>query len=1787
MPNLKDRPYVGTWKLGDRSLVQHTPDALVYINGALSVPGCKSCEGRIDIQKFITEVSVEGGVEPNGASASFTLSVPVHSTDAFARDAKFLLHPGLEVHVYHRGYFPATGLFSNLGNAQSDGTVSEQTTTSTVKNTVTKSGSSGGTKAKYSKDAADFDPDAVPDAQKKKWKSKFSRLAHYANSTKTDQRYQNSLVVGGAGEVIEQYWRQKFPNAKVVVTSFGRKDGDNGNHSNGAAIDFKVQTNQRGAGTYVPALQVWASLKKLGAAGRIPKGAAGLYLNIEPGSSTGTKPEQAGPGAHSNYAPGSSSSVHYDFRGSYGFRPNTTVEQWVWTDKDGDGKDEAKSYAKGLKSLRDSGRGEIADYITNGGWKKDPYLPDVGSGVPNLLQVTGQSSGFSQGSPTTGTTTTKVTKGSVVLDADFSPSIIDRLGLGGLGIEDVISYPYYPTFHGIVTQVSHSWSGGMQTISVQCASMMHFWQYHKVITQGAMGSTTKVKKAGKTYIDGHRFTGQHPYQIIGTLHRMVFGDAAGSVGSFDHVSNAAGVQSSFGGARYNFTAITKEYWKRRFARTAVNLRMHAVSGALYSTLQSAYMSETSSNRLMKNFRNAFKGTIGTKVTAGTASLDLANPRALRGTLFAMSPLSGGRRHIRPAAVKAASKRQFGLNILEMFAFHKQLGNIANFGMFDAAYMSKLDIAQKVMEITGFEFYQDMDGDFVFKPPMWNLDTSGSRTYRIEDIDIINVSFEEKEPQCTYVVVKQGMTDASGLSTGTDEVTNKVAIYVDHRLVAKFGYRPFEFQTTYMKDTVGMYYMAMARLDVLNVPTHSASVTIPIRPELRPGYPVFIPYLDCFYYIQSMSHSFSIGGQCTTTLQLVAKRAKFFAPGEPGGFGIDAIRFTGDGYPEKPLEVIGPDGAPRLSGFPNVVMALDPNQVNPLWYPAGPRLDKLDSEEDVYNLLEFASGSGVGLLGLDENSNFILRSDSDSMLGAVEIVINVENGTVTNKQTGQSFGTFAQLAADLSKAQKKLEKITSNDWRQTVKSERDSAGQALSKLNGNIKALKATPKSPERDAELAKLEAKRLAAEKKYASWTSVRSPVDALIAQNADSTPVLGLLRAREVLQRQFGLALDHESARQLDLIQMDQLLASRKANFTSDTVVGEYRYYSASHPKPEHQGAPYLNFTAPPSGGMTTEKTPLPLGDDFQNVPVKGYLAATTSTRAEAELVEGHIPTRGIALDIPRYGAANLQGSSSYGTVVPTSEILTVSFGTHSVTMGRPIAKSWNILASKGTPSALGSAFAKRITKAELGDAEGSDTPEERWGKEWEKALEEVMRSYNDALKANGLEYVVSISGTPPGDDPNSVTIQGVTIEAGWQTSFEVWRQQSPRRFASKEGDVDKVVKLWEKKLAASFESAVSVFIQQVRTEILDAAHKVAEESDDDEGLDLAFQMSTDFMASVSSKFGIPFSQGSLARTVQVTGSKKVKVWSPVFPVSDAQGYEVVGAFQYGRGLRTDDDSWQSLRQQDPFSVLDPKTAADIINTVVHADHSGKAKKGVVVDVERELPGGTVVTESKTLKGNAAKTALEKKALNTLRKKYSDADLIDMGILKKVSANRYVMDLANIIANRNDTIHKLPINNAGLSLADLSLKQDGKICECRAAEASVRIEAFGNEDFLSFSGSEASGFSPRSFADTSYKWLQQQAHLASSSHRVQQKTLRGTALEPPNNSKFMSLNDLKKGLSDSFSAPIEAATKRFEETKEQWGRFEDEAKRRFRQAKQDVAAEFDGNPDTNAGDPLPEDRED
>lgn len=523
---------------------------------------------------------------------------------------------------------------------------------------------------------------------------------------------------------------------------------------------------------------------------------------------------------------------------------------------------------------------------------------------------------------------------------------------GGLDVSNAVLYPYYLVFHGVMTEVSHEYSGGEHTASISCADMLHFWQYQRMSTSGsAFGARPTNSKVDMTLV-GHTMTGMSPYAIIYQLFRDVQGSAGGVEFALGNKTNASANSTVIGESLFSLSIL---YWQKRFSQSMMSLRMYGADGTLYNAFQAAFLASLKSSDPEK---------LAKKYAGKNAQSYEVDPLVRASRVSGFDPYSVGL----GAEGGSGKEGQLGINVAALQAFTSDISQWGNVNFFETTYVSKLDIATNVKEACGFEFYQDVDGDLVFKPPFYNLDTSGSRVYRIEDIDIISFSASTKEPEATVVKATGGhFRGMTGFGLENNEWGTR-AEFIDYRLVAKYGWRPKDFETTYHTNPQAMFFACVARFDVFNIGVNSASCSIPLRPELRPGYPVYVVPFDCFYYVHSMSHSFSFGGQCTTALNLVGRRAKFHAPGEPPRDGskptISNIRLNNLHLPMMPLEVSEVDGEqvyPRMQGFPNVVMTLDPELVNPLSFASGVPVDELQTVDAIRALIAQVRSSRLGVL----------------------------------------------------------------------------------------------------------------------------------------------------------------------------------------------------------------------------------------------------------------------------------------------------------------------------------------------------------------------------------------------------------------------------------------------------------------------------------------------------------------------------------------------------------------------------------------------------------------------------------------------------------------------------------------------------------------------------------------------------------------------------------------------------------------------------------------------------------
>ncbi len=1370
---------------------------------------------------------------------------------------------------------------------------------------------------------------------------------------------------------------------------------------------------------------------------------------------------------------------------------------------------------------------------------------------------------------------------------ETQPSVLELAGLGGSGIEDVLAYPYYQVFHGVVTSVSHAWSGGVNTVSVQCASMLHFWQYHTISTNASVFGARPKEGKLRTSMVGHNFTGMHPYQILYTLHHDMVGSAGGVAWNLSQKTNQTAKSEVAGESLFSLNI---KYWRRRFNSEMVKLRLHGASGELFNTAQSAFLASTSSANLTKVLRKRH-----TKIQPGK--------RQAKGILEQSVTVGFSRRNKAEALVQSRQRQantknspKFEINLIEMQAFVSNISNWGQVNLFESTYESKLDIANKVAEVTGFEFYQDVDGDLVFKPPMYNLDTSSSRVYRIEDIDIISINFDEKEPEVTYMTMKNAHFKNLG-GTGVDGEWGVRGQYIDYRLVAKFGWRPSDFETSYLNNRRALFFAAVNRLDILNAPSNSASLTIPIRPELRPGYPVYIPYLDAFYYCSSFAHSYSVGGQCTTSMQLIAKRAKFFAPGKVGATsrGIESIDLKNTILPQRPLGIVGKNELPRLAGFPNVVMALDAEAINPLFFVVGADLDRIDNPQVLKNLLSI--GEDLGLVTKDPvTGNYLIKvqvgSDDKGLGESKEVLFSLQDKTVgkrrgEGKKSNKSRGGKGRKTADkgatkdspinlldaaiayqkkkqewsgeglkgkqAKKAPLRVRQKAINDLRSEISGGNDEITRLVTALNDESDDKKRAQINEKIERLVFDIEgtpSNRLSSKQKRKAKTRKAALKGQLLrleeAQNAlaeekknfdrdlrnsEKDGVAHLLGLLDAVGEEF-LSKNEEYADLNSTVNLLDMLSDKKASFSGSTQPGSYRYYSASHPDPDQQGMKRIIYEETQAGekGVTLENSFLE--PRFRGTKVEGFLPSRQITRPrpgapkpEAQL--GPITVqRGIQVLTGNPAAAK-------GEVLPTSEIKELMFSVQRATFfldkkttARPATiNDLGNTALAGCVDQFVQSLKTRTAQTLL-----NLSVEDLFIGVWDK------QEANIKLGVDAVRKVLTVKPTkkifpdfPRLEFPLIITPQGGEsvstrlILFGFQLRGNDQGEVAWGKEVTSTGSIAFADAPTVSEAATEAAQLVGeIFFIEInrarRSWVADASLRKFSVKEINKGL-------TEFNTFLSQTWGVEVSAQKAKKGVkQRVRQKQQDLYSPVFPVSDAGGYEVIGSYRYGRGVSIEPSNvFRGLHFQDPLLFLDRRTIEEVLDVFVRGNSSRE------VQVPRRDKNGKALKNSRGeplfdyFKGAGGRGELDKKVLDQLRRNLTDKQIIDLIGVDTNDPDQLHLGMANYFADKGrDGIQKLPVINTALSLADLTFHSDSRVCACKAREADILLEAFSDQDFIKFvkpGSSIPQGFGGET-PDQATQWLTQVTALASTSWAQSQAALRGEVLDRGGSSVIKALGD-------------------------------------------------------------------
>ena len=1516
---LLNRPYIGTYVPNKRKVVQYTPDALVYLNGDTAMAGCRTCRSRIDIQQFVTSVSVDAGTEPGASSASISLSIPRHYGDSLLRDGNTILRNGLEVHIYIRGYFPMTGL-------------------------------------------------------------------------------------AGEGETV-----------------------------------------------------------------------------------------------------------------------------------------------------------------------------------------------------------------------------------AGIDLRDLPQYPYYPVFHGVVTSVSHEYSSGYYTASLSCSGMLHFWQYMMIASNGAAFGARPDNSAVRPNLRGHIYTGMSPFSIIYSLYRDTAGAAAGVGFALQSRTNYRANSSATGDSLYS---MTMRYWESRFMNGSMyRLRMHGASGTLFSASQQAYLSRLNAAQLrfigsVSSPRSSRGARSVAEVGQALGVIDLEEGRGVRiargADLLYLSSSGGGR-------------RDYGVNVAQMQAFVNDISQYSQVNFFETTYESKLDIATQVSNICGYEFYQDMDGDLVFKPPLYNLDTSSSRVYRIEPEDVISISFTENEPEATYMICKGG--PFQNMRGAVDEAEWGVrSTYIDYRLVAQFGWREGTFESNYYNNARSAYWAAVANLDRVNKGVNSCSITIPIRPEIRQGFPVYISSIDCFYYVESISHSVSFGSSATTTLNLVARRRKFLPPGNPSA-NIDGVVLDNTISPPRAFQYLDNAGMPRLLGFPNVVMALDPTRINPLFFVVGFLAEESSLLErsrggatvsaerrDVFlsNFVIMLWGASLLSVGTQESndgtSESFRRPDTEeredvvlkgpwiiqaTSSGGRQITYeNLRNGlTALIQIRGRARTRLNRLDAAIATAQQEL-----FDAQATT----GSSDEEISRLTNRLESL-----SQERVllAQFLNSEVKTLSGQnspytafQNYAQFfQALREIQQVTIGANPLRTTQGGNVGLLVNVTSESGGGIDElEAATLVDFLIAQlrdrnplgvnrdmfldetgtinntagilELLSDRKAAGGVNTP-GYYRYYSASHYQPNQQGYVDLGSSASEELrdleriGARTRDADAASGSRGA-APVSPLQAELNSARELLGNSEGLAPE--IVSNLRRR-VAELEAQIASSTGPETREVERVTLRdagdvntTEDLRVITVTPLSDEEAEGAGIPKDRRNDFVSLVDREPVKglnvrtfiNPEPTPTPtsqifalcfERRSARRFERYARLVINNVERAPNwlnscignsADGSQPGRSIAaglanslyarlspadktnlGITGGDlvtracagitgvrNPNGTPISGGDYAGGNPTNKAVSGADiTSAAFSTLSGVTAATLESAQRAVLLNKANALATQLGYAyRSQLTQAINILRGEGTETERKRKAGKSVSGYFQQVRRLFaGSEANFGGIVlweRGEGVERSEAVEQYSPVYPVSDARGYDHYGTYQYGRGLSIEEGgNYQRLMSLDPFQYVDPALADRYVTALQSArgNSESEAISQVLSEVAAQLQnarGSSPVADAFILQFRN--------------------DGIEAGETGEETA-MIAVGLRNYVMSNRDSVTKLPVANAAFLLADLQPFDRLEACDCRGAEADLSLAAYvaGAETNTFVSIGDEAG-SPTS-DNVAQNWVKQQMLLAADSWVLSQAALRGMSQDRGRSSLFDSARGL------------------------------------------------------------------
>lgn len=386
-------------------------------------------------------------------------------------------------------------------------------------------------------------------------------------------------------------------------------------------------------------------------------------------------------------------------------------------------------------------------------------------------------------------------------------------------------HPYYKAFWGVITALTENYSDGVHTISVSCADILRWWQIANAVINPSILATQETLES----------------------HLLKMGMKSSDIALF-----LKGKTVTLNGRPLSitgniFSGMTIPEVLKELSTTSL-LQMAPVEDYLnyaYGTAQ-------------------IKDEVRKKAISGEMMNYWVNRMNSVGTSLKIYGLEKDKLDIDPKLLITPATDKSLENITTIL--YQSVPTSPAIAKSDRK--SQLEIANELKEVLHYEFFMDVNGEITFKMPFYNMDVRNNVASILHDVDIINWNFIQSDSEViTRVDVSGTITDTNSY----DKLENGIAR--DSQLALQFGERMIQRSMPWLHKSEQCYFWAKSELARQNALIRQGSVTILGRPELRLGYPVFIPSRDAFYYIKGIENRFTFGGTYTTTLTLSAERTK--------------------------------------------------------------------------------------------------------------------------------------------------------------------------------------------------------------------------------------------------------------------------------------------------------------------------------------------------------------------------------------------------------------------------------------------------------------------------------------------------------------------------------------------------------------------------------------------------------------------------------------------------------------------------------------------------------------------------------------------------------------------------------------------------------------------------------------------------------------------------------------------------------------------------------------------------